>query len=182
MFATQLEAGRTPWVISGIVARVSFASAGTVTVRSAVSPRSSDGWTSWRSWEMNGRLASIIGPVEMTPGVSVRASARSGGKALFSALNAGIAVASVTGRFGDRLLEGGALAGERAGGGVEVRDQVLEVLRVHVDRRGDVAALVDPVRQVVGLEAERVVGDDRRVLVGGLPVVDRLVVRRRRWC
>ena len=83
--------------MSGIVAFVSLASAGTVTDRSDVNPRSSCGRTSSRSCSMNGRLASTVGPVETTPGVSVRASWRSGGNAAFSALNAGIAVDSVRG-------------------------------------------------------------------------------------
>ena len=48
-FDTQLEAGRTWFFISGIVFSVSWARLGTVTARSAVRPRSSEGWTSWRS-------------------------------------------------------------------------------------------------------------------------------------
>ena len=46
---------------------------------------------------MNGRLASIAGPAETTPGSSARASVRNGGNAAFKALNAGIAAASVRG-------------------------------------------------------------------------------------
>ena len=41
--ATQLDAGRTPLAISGMLARVRFDSAGTVFDRSAVRPWSSDG-------------------------------------------------------------------------------------------------------------------------------------------
>ena len=57
---------------------------------------------------MNGRLASIIGPVDLTPGISALASCGSGPgaqfgtsapeqNAAFSAWNAGIAAASVFG-------------------------------------------------------------------------------------
>src|ERR1700683_4256108 len=53
---TQLDGGRTSFFISGIVSLVSFASDGTVYLRSLVSPRSSDGCTNRRSWLMNGRL------------------------------------------------------------------------------------------------------------------------------
>ena len=95
--ATQLDAGRTPFFISGIVELVRCASAGIVGERSWVRPSSSDGCTSRRSCVMNGRLASIVGPVDLTPGISVRASARSGGNAALSALNAGVAAASVFG-------------------------------------------------------------------------------------
>ena len=60
---TQLEAGRTWFLISGIVSLVSLASAGTVGLRSAVRPRSSAGCTSALSWLMNGRLASTVAGV-----------------------------------------------------------------------------------------------------------------------
>ena len=43
--ATQLDAGRTPPAINGMLARVRFESAGTVPDRSAVRPRSSEGET-----------------------------------------------------------------------------------------------------------------------------------------
>ena len=46
---------------------------------------------------MNGRLASIAGPADVTPGISACASASTGGNAALSALNAGIAAASVSG-------------------------------------------------------------------------------------
>src|SRR5579859_4020751 len=96
---TQLEAGRTWSRRNGIDSRVSSARAGMVTRRSAASPCSSDGCTSWRNWLKNGRLASTIGPVETTPGTSVRASWRRGGKAAFRALKVGMATASVWGRL-----------------------------------------------------------------------------------
>ena len=177
-FATQLDAGRTSSFMNGIVASLRCASAGIVGTRSWVRPRSSDGCTSWRSCVMNGRLASIIGPVLLTPGISARASVRSGGNAAFSALNAGIRGRQRLRQLGDGVLERDVLARERVGRRVEVGDQVLQVLRVGVDRRGDRALRGDPVRQVVGLDPERVVGDDRRVLVGRQPVLDRAVVRR----
>src|SRR5438270_669133 len=104
----QLEAGRIPLAISGVVSRVSLVSGGTVCARSAVRPRSSAGCTSSRSWVMKGRLASIIGPVDFTPGM--RALARCGNgpaaqfgtcgpeqNAAFSAWKAGVAAARVFG-------------------------------------------------------------------------------------
>ena len=128
---------------------------------------------------MNGRLASIIGPVDLTPGISVARERRAtGGKAALSALKAGIAAASVLRQLRHRVLQRDVLARERIRGRVEVGDQVLEVLRVGVDRAGHRALGGDPVRQVVGLDPERVVGDDRRVLVGRQPVLDRGVVGR----
>ena len=175
---TQLAAGRTSFFISGIVALVSLASAGTVGRRSAVRPRSSEGWTSSRSWVMNGRLASTVGPVDLTPG-SERA------RQLAQRRERG--VERVEGRdrrrqrprqLDHRLLQRVVLARERVGGRVEVGDQALEVLRVGVERAGRRALGRDVVREVVGLDAERVVGDDRRVLVGRQPVLDRAVVGR----
>jgi hypothetical protein len=62
-----------------------------------VRPRSSDGCTNWRSCDISGRLASIIGPVLLTPGISAVANLRNGGNAALSALNAGIPAASVLG-------------------------------------------------------------------------------------
>src|SRR6202012_5847767 len=96
---TQLAAGRTWFFMSGIVSLASLASAGTVGFRSAVRPRSSDGWTRSLSWVTNGRLASTIGPVDFTPGMSALASVRRGGKAALRALNAGIADPSVLGSW-----------------------------------------------------------------------------------
>ena len=46
---------------------------------------------------MNGRLASIVGPEDLTPGISAVESFSSGGNAAFSASNAGVAAASVFG-------------------------------------------------------------------------------------
>src|SRR6185437_10012029 len=107
-FTAQLAAGRTPLAISGVDSRVSLASGGTVLARSAVSPRSSGGETSSFNWVMNGRLASIIGPVDLTPGISALASWGSGPgaqlgtcgpeqNAAFSEWKAGIAAARVFG-------------------------------------------------------------------------------------
>ena len=47
---------------------------------------------------MNGRLASIVGPEDLTPGISAVESLSSGPNAAFSAPNAGVAAASVFGR------------------------------------------------------------------------------------
>ena len=96
--ATQLEAGRTWFLNSGMLSCVSLARAGTVGLRSWVRPRSSEGWTSSLSCVMKGRLASTVGPVDLTPGSSARASRRKGGKAALSALKAGIAADRVLGR------------------------------------------------------------------------------------
>src|ERR1700726_4019398 len=84
--------------MTGIVATVSRASAGTVTVGSLARPCSSEGWTSNLSWLIKGRLASTVGPVLWTPGISAVARRRSGGKAAFNALKAGIAALIVVGK------------------------------------------------------------------------------------
>ena len=96
-FARQLDAGRTPFRINGIDSAVRSASAGIVAARSDASPPSSDGCTSSLSWVMNGRLASIAGPAETTPGMRALASVSTGGSAALTAFSAGTAVRSVFG-------------------------------------------------------------------------------------
>src|ERR1700730_4493164 len=89
LFCTQLEAGRTPLRMNGIVSAVRLASAGIVVDRSAVRSCCCCVWTSGRSARRDGRLASTAGPVLTTPGISARAKRRSGGKAAFSEFKAG---------------------------------------------------------------------------------------------
>ena len=122
---------------------------------------------------MNGRLASIVGPVDLTPGISATASFSSGGKAALSALKAGIAADSVRGSWTTVLRSATFSRANASGGRVEVRDQVLERLRVGVERAGRRSLRDEVVGEVVGLDSERVVRNDRRVLVGRQPVLDR---------
>ncbi len=80
--------------------------------------------------------------------------------------------------LGHGVLEGDVLPREGPCGGVEVGDQALQGARVGVECAGHRGLRGDPVRQVVGLDTERIVRDDRRVLVRRQPVLDRGVVAR----
>ena len=160
---------------SGMLSRVRRASAGIVGRRSAARPRSSSWETSPRSWRTSGIEASSAASEERTPGRMSAVNARSGGKEALSDASAGWAARSVRGSSAIASAQVVLLAGERAGGRVEVGDQALELLGVAVQRRGRRAGVLDVAREVVLGLAERGLVDDRGVAVGALPVRDRAV-------
>ena len=131
---------------------------------------------------MKGRLASIAGPLLRHPGSSVRANRRSGGNAALSEFKRRRRRGQRARQLGDRVLERDVLARERVGGRVEVGDQALEVLRVGVQRGRDVSPSCRCSSKDRGAGAEEIVVDDRGVLVGRQPVLDRGVVGRRGGC
>ena len=110
--------------------------------------------------------------------MSARANARRGGNAALSALNAGMAADSVLGSWATVCSSA---VFSRAKALAVVLKSVIRFSRFcgWASTAPATCALGgDVVGEVVGLDAERVVGDDRGVLVGGQPVLDGLVVRR----
>ena len=169
----QAESAR-PSSRNGIAVLLNATTSGIVWRSTRAVPRSSRSDISSRAWRMKGIAASSVSSEERTPGSASRAKARSVGKAALSEASAGCAWRRRVAQRGHGGGQRRVLAGERAGGDVEVRDQVLQRALVVVERREGLLLAVEHALQVaVGIDAERGVVGERRVAVGGLPVVDR---------
>ena len=113
---------------SSTVASVNSARSPTAGCRSPTRPCSSAGETSARVWRIHGNAASIVAGVSRTPGMISRANARVGGNAAFSVVERRAGRLEHPRQQRDRLAQVVLLGRERRRGGVEVGDQVLELL------------------------------------------------------
>ena len=114
--------------------------------------------------------------VERTPGRASTANAAQRGQRVVEREQRRAGGAQRVAQRGHGALERHVLAGERAGGHVEVGHEALQgVLVLHQRREGLLLAAQHPPQVTRGLLAERGVVDQRRVLVGRLPVLDRVV-------
>ena len=148
---------------------------------SFASPPSSSSPTSARVCSIHGNAASIVAGVSRTPGRISVANARVDGNAALSESKAALALRSVGAQLADRGPQVRRLARERRRRGVEVGDQVLELVLVAGELVGGVRRAADQPRDVAaGLGAEQRLEHLRGRALGGGDVVERVVEGLRR--
>ena len=155
----------------------SLARSTVVGLSSLVRPPSSSGPTSLRACAIHGSAASIVAGVSLTPGRISLANARVFGNEALRLTSALSACVERRAELADRGLQVVLLVGQRAQGGVEVRDEALELGGVGAERLGDPRGVGDQAGEVVLVEAQERLVDDRRVLQRARRVVDRPVQR-----